>query len=120
MTDLPKTFNFPECTCGEDHDQIGYITTAVLDSLEEQGQLYVPSDVGILVTEAAEAVGWYRDPEKATATFNRPDCTCPNDHDSLLHIITQTVYIVGSHPTTVGQIRDLVDHATAKVGWVKA
>ncbi|WIF20548.1 hypothetical protein SEA_JFLIX2_57 [Rhodococcus phage Jflix2] len=120
MTDLPKTFNFPECTCGEDHDQIGYITTAILDALEDKAEPYTPTDVGALVAEAAEAVGWHRDPEKAERTFNRPGCLCAHDHDGVLHIVSQSIFIVMQGPVTVGQLRDLIDDATAKVGWVKA
>lgn len=119
-TELPSTFNTPDCTCGQDHDQIGFITTAILDALEEQGQPYTPTDAGVLVTEAAEAVGWYRDPEKAVHTFNRPGCTCAHDHDGLIHIVSHALFIVMQGPVTVGQLRDLIDNATARVGWVKA
>ncbi|NKS33161.1 hypothetical protein GS534_24345 [Rhodococcus hoagii] len=88
--------------------------------LEELAQPYTPDEVGAYVAEAAEHVGWHRDPDKAIATFNRPDCECLEDHDSLLHIVKGAVYIAATAPFTVGQIRDLVDNATAKVGWVKA
>lgn len=124
MTTEPNTFNIPDCTCGRDHDAIGTITLSALEQLEERaeqtGELYGPEDVAVLVTEAAEHVGWHRDPEKAVTTYNHAECTCAVDHDGLLHIVTKLIRLALTVPTTTEQLAEFVNTAAARVGWVKA
>ena len=121
---MSNTYNTPDCTCGQDHDELGNITISTLFQLEDQAEktheTYTPEIVGQAVAEAAAHIGWHRDPARAAKTFNNDACTCDLDHDSLEHIVGGTVKLSLSVPISIEDVRDFINTAAAAVGWVKA
>jgi hypothetical protein len=61
MARAKHTYNTGKCTCGKDHDQLSHIVAAVIIGVEN-GALEAdsPWDVGDLVAQAAEDVGWVK------------------------------------------------------------
>lgn len=118
------TYNSDDCTCGKDHDALGHITVNALQWFEDRAaqteEMYSPAEVGVYVQGAAEHVGWYRDVDKATASYNNVECVCGRDHDNLDHIVTAAIGIALSRPVTVQGLAEMIDSAAERVGWVKA
>lgn len=52
-------------------------------------------------------------------TYNVPDCTCDEDHDSLEHIIKAVLYSPGVEMIPIEDVAEAISKAAQVVGWRK-
>ncbi|AEV52023.1 hypothetical protein [Rhodococcus phage REQ1] len=119
-----NTFNNPDFP-NEDRDALGSILIGAmgfnLEFAEATGEPTSAQQVAKDVAWAAEHVGWHRDPEKATRTFNVENCTCGEDHDGIEHLVKGTLlaYDIGAIQTA-DQLTRMFERVASETGWVKA